>query len=244
MVSQKVSHSFTSGFSGFASGSSEHFASPTSGFCGVPGVLTSTRCKTWWGASLRSWFQCIRLWHRTCKTSRGTSLRSWFKCTRLWHRTCKTRQGTSLRLCFQKKCLLARGFGTERARLAGALRYARGLSAQGFRARVGGALRYARGLSAYGSGTERARLAMALRYAHGFKKVPASTRLWHRTCKTRRGTSLSSWFKCTRLSCKTSRGTSLRSWFKCSRLWDRTCKTRALRFARGLKKSASYLWGF
>ena len=132
---------FASSFSGFASGSSGHFASPTSGICGVPGVPTSTRCKTWWGASLRSWFQCIRLWHRTCKTSRGTSLRSWFKCTRLWHRTCKTRQGTSLRLCFQKKCLLARGFGTERARLAGALRYARGLSAQGFRARVGGALR-------------------------------------------------------------------------------------------------------
>ena len=56
-----------------------------------------------------------------------------------------------------KKCLLARGFGIERARLGGALRYARGLSAHGFRARLAGALRYARGLSAHGCGTERAR---------------------------------------------------------------------------------------
>ena len=92
------------------------------------------------------------------------------KCTGLWHRTCKTRQGTSLRLCLKKKCLLALGFGTERGRLAGALRCARGLSAQGFRTRVAGALRYAGCLSAYGSGTERTRLAMALCYARGFKK--------------------------------------------------------------------------
>ena len=63
------------------------FAWFASGFCGVPGVPTSTTCKSWWGASLRSWFQCIRLLHRTCKTSRGTSLRSWF----------------------QKKCLLPMG---------------------------------------------------------------------------------------------------------------------------------------
>ena len=97
------------------------FAWFASGFCGVLGVPTSTTCKSWWGASLRSWFQCIRLLHRTCKTSRGTSLRSWlkctrlscksrrgtslrswFKCTRLWHRTCKTSHGTSLRSWFQK----------------------------------------------------------------------------------------------------------------------------------------------
>ena len=56
-------------------------------------------------------------------------------------------------LVVSKKCLLARGFGTERPTLAGTLRYARGLSAHGFRARLGGALRYACGLSAHGFGT-------------------------------------------------------------------------------------------
>jgi len=75
-----------------------------------------------------------------------------------------------------KKCLLARGFGIERARLGGALRYARGLSAHGFRARLAGALRYARGLSAHGCGTERARLARALRFARGLKK--SASYLW------------------------------------------------------------------
>ena len=66
-------------------------------------------------------------------------------------------QGTLLRSWFQKKCLLAHGFDIERARLAGALRYARSVSANAFRARLGGALRYARGLSVHGPGTERAR---------------------------------------------------------------------------------------
>ena len=43
------------------------------------------------------------------KNSRGTSLRAWFQCTRLRHRTCKTSRGTSLRSWFQKKCLLPMG---------------------------------------------------------------------------------------------------------------------------------------
>ena len=130
-------------------------------------------CKTSRGTSLRSWLKCTRL---SCKRRRGTSLRSLFKYTRLWHRTCKTSHGTSLRSWLKKKCLLARDFGIERARLAWALRYARGLSAHGFPVRLAGALPYARRFSAHGFGTERARLARALRFARGLKK--SASYLW------------------------------------------------------------------
>ena len=54
-------------------------------------------------------------------------------------------------------------------------------------------------------------------FIHSDRGRLGCTRLWHRTCKTSRGTSLRSWFKCTRLwhrTCKTSQGTSLRSWFQ------------------------------
>ena len=102
------------------------------------------------------------------------------------------------------------------------------------RARLVGALCYARGFSAHGFCIERARIAGALRYARGFKisdcRANGFSTEWVRLG---RGTSLRSWFEKKVPACR-AHGFST----------ERARLAGALRFARDFKKSACYLAGF